>query len=99
MMSAVPIPLDGTPQSEFWRVPSNQYATGTLSVFINGVSQQLGVSYQTQHPSSGTYQVLETPPTGSYHFAIWGMPILGGSVSTTTLVTGSYDILAVQVFS
>jgi len=100
MLAGIPTSLNGSPTGLYWKVPGDVMATGTLSIFINGVSQLLGTDYQVQYSSSGTYQLLGAPPTGSVHFAIWGVDKVVGGVSTTTIntVTAS-EILGVQIFS
>lgn len=77
----------------YWRVPDAVFATGTLSVAVNGVWQTPVDDYVEQHPSSGTFAFSETPPTGSTISAIWGVPAAGGSSSpsTGTIVIYSED--------
>ena len=100
MLAGIPTSLNGSPTGLYWKVPGDVMATGTLSIFINGVSKLLGTDYQVQYSSSGTYQLLGAPPTGSVHFAMWDVDKVVGGVSTTTIntVTAS-EILGVQIFS
>lgn len=71
----VPTSLVGGVTGTYWRVPVYPYLTGTLAIFINGVSQIPNIDYQAQYPQSGTYQLLDTPPTGSTHLAMWAVSI------------------------
>jgi hypothetical protein len=86
MLAGVPEPLDGS-TGVYWRVPGGVFATGSLAVFINGLAQSLDVSYDAQHPGSGTYTLSEMPPTGAFHMAVWGVPAgAGGLVSGTVAI-------------
>lgn len=70
-------PLD-TVTGIYWRVPDLEFATGTLSVAINGIWQTPVDEYSEQYPSSGTFVFDESPPTGSIVSAIWGVLAGGG---------------------
>ncbi len=69
--AALPIALT-TITGVYWKVPDEGYATGSLSVQINGVTQQPGVDFTEQFPISGTYQLTEVAPTGTVHSTIYG---------------------------
>jgi len=83
-----PDPLD-TQTGGYWKVPDPEYATGTLSVSINGVWQQPTIDYQEQYPASGTFTMLAGLETGSLLSAIWGVPAFGGAGGTLP----DYDVL------
>jgi hypothetical protein len=67
------IPL-ATPTGGYWKVPDGVFATGTLSIMLNGVWQRPIEDYQSQYPQSGTFEVYDQTPTGSQISAIWGVP-------------------------
>jgi glycerophosphoryl diester phosphodiesterase len=69
----------------YWAVPDHVYATGTLSLFINGVAQSPVIDFTEQYPASGTYQLTSVHPTGTIFTAIWGVPIIN------TLNSPPYD--------
>jgi hypothetical protein len=67
-------PLVGVPEpvasitGQYWRTPlARAYVTGSLNAFIDGISQLKGTAFVEQFAASGTYQYLETPPTGVVH--------------------------------
>ncbi len=60
-----------------WRIPEGSYATGTLSLFVNGVAQTPAIHFTEQYPGSGTFCFTDMPPTGSIFTAIWGAPVVG----------------------
>lgn len=60
----------------YWAVPDYVYATGTLSLFINGVAQSPVADFTEQYPASGTYQLTDVHPTGTIFTAIWGVPVI-----------------------
>lgn len=91
------LPVSG----DYYRVPDPPYVTGSLVIFLDGLAQRPGTDYLEDNASSGTYQYLVTPPTGSFHLAAWDRPVEGGafvsgSVAVWDEVTplGSADILA-----
>jgi hypothetical protein len=88
VLAGIPSLLTG----DYWIVPSLLYATGSLSIFINGVSQIKDTDYQEQYASSGTYKLLGSPPTGSVYFAIWGVPTSqGGGGGTSNVIIAEYE--------
>ncbi len=72
--AGVPIALNAA-TGIYWQVPDQVYATGSLSVSINGLSQRPVTDYTEQHPVSGTFQLAEGLITGSVLSSIWGAPI------------------------
>lgn len=56
----------------YWEVPDQAYATGSLSVFINGLNQRSVTDYTEQFPASGTFQLDEGLVTGSVLSVIYG---------------------------
>ena len=68
-----PIPLEGI-TGVYWKVPDGVYATGSIGVFQNGHALILGIDYEEQIHVSGTYKYLQTPATGTYHLAHYGVP-------------------------
>jgi len=79
-LTAEPIALD-TQTGGYWGTPVYPYATGTLSLFVNGVAQRPGVDYQEQFPESGTFEILASGlQTGSALVAIFGVPAEAGLV-------------------
>ena len=72
----------------YWKIPDEIYASGTLSIFINGVAQTPITNYTEQYPASGTYQLTDMPPTGSVFTAIWGVP--GINLINTPSYTSTY---------
>lgn len=73
MRTGQPIPLLSVTGS-YWQVPDGIYATGSLSVFIDGLIQVPVVDFDEWLPVSGTYNYTEVPPTGSVHVTMWGVP-------------------------
>ena len=59
-----------------WRISEGAYATGTLSLFVNGVAQTPVTHFTEQYPGSGTFCFTDMPPTGSIFTAIWGVPVI-----------------------
>lgn len=85
------IPL-ATPTGGYWQVPDEEFATGTLSIMLNGVWQEPIVDYQEQYPTSGTFEIYSSTPTGSIVAAIWGNLCSGsanGDIGTGSV--GVYD--------
>jgi len=79
-LTAEPVALD-TQTGGYWGTPVYPYATGTLSLFVNGIAQRPGVDYQEQFPESGTFVILASGlPTGSALVAIFGVPAEAGLV-------------------
>jgi hypothetical protein len=80
----------------YWRVPDQYFATGSLSVMLNGVWQQPGVDYSEQFSASGTFQFLNGgPPTGSVLASIWGMPAGGAGLTpppVLAVTTGTFEV-------
>ncbi|MCK5548791.1 MAG: collagen-like protein, partial [Thermoplasmata archaeon] len=71
----IPEPVDSI-TGAYWRTPGGTpYATGSINAFIDGISQVIGLEFQELHPESGTYQYLETPPTGTLHEVKFGVAI------------------------
>lgn len=69
--AGAPIALTGI-TGAYWKIPESMYASGSLSLFVQGLAQQPGTDFVEQYPSSGTYRYLFTPPTGAVHTVIWG---------------------------
>lgn len=85
------IPL-ATPTGGYWQVPDEEFATGTLSIMLNGVWQEPIVDYREQYPTSGTFEIYSSTPTGSIVAAIWGNLCSGsanGDIGTGSV--GVYD--------
>jgi hypothetical protein len=81
---------------QYWKVPGDEYSTGTLSVALNGIWQRPGTDFSEQFPASGTFQFSESPATGSFVSVIWGEPCDsggGGSATVEPPVTGSVVLL------
>jgi hypothetical protein len=70
---------------DYWHVPDGPYVTGSLTVFINGLAQRVGIDYVEVDPSSGTFQYLSSPPTGASHLALWGKLVAGGAIASGTV--------------
>lgn len=83
MLVGEPVPLD-TITGAYWKVPTEAYATGSLNLFIDGLSQLAGTAFTEQHAVSGTFQWQFALPTGVILEAKWGQPI--DQVSTTGTV-------------
>ncbi len=71
MLAGMAQPLE--PSDQFWRVPIYPYATGSLSIMLNGVWQKPGLDFTEQWPVSGTFALAAPPPTGSVSAATWGV--------------------------
>lgn len=87
-----PLPLD-TITGEYWKVPTEIYASGSLNVFIDGLSQYAGNSFEEQFPVSGTYRYLFPLTTGVTHEAKWGHPVDQVQNSTGTFVVFDEGVL------
>jgi len=66
-------PLNGL-QGATWRVPDQVFASGSLSVFIDGSSKTPGIDYEEFFYVSGTYRYLIAPATGTVHVVMYGVP-------------------------
>jgi hypothetical protein len=73
MRTGQPTPLSSVTGS-YWKVPDEIYATGSLSVFIDGLIQIPLIDFVEQFAVSGTFQHIDVPPTGSVHVIMWGVP-------------------------
>lgn len=78
-----PISLQGGTGTLF-QVPDHMYASGSLGVFYNGILQLKGYGYEELIYSSGTYQLLFSPSTGSSHMVSYGIPCIPQIYSTGT---------------
>lgn len=70
-----PVSLQGGTGTLF-QVPDQVYASGSLGVFYNGLLQLRGYGYEELVYSSGTYQLLFSPATGSSHMVSYGVPCI-----------------------
>lgn len=90
-----PISLQGGTGTLF-QVPDMVYASGSLGVFYNGVLQLKGSGYEELLYVSGTYQLLFSPATGSFHMVSYGVPCISqqyiGATGTNTM-TDSFGVL------
>jgi len=75
-----------------WVVPDGVFASGSLSIFIDGVAQQPDVDYAEMFYVSGTYRYLEAPATGTVHLAMYGVPC--SAQVQVVISTGAADGLA-----
>ena len=85
MRAGVPVALDGL-TGTCWKIPEGVYATGTVSLFVNGVAQSPGIHFTEQYSESGTFCFTDMPPTGSIFMVIWGAPAL----NYPTVITKEY---------
>jgi hypothetical protein len=77
------VPLTGITGS-FWKIPENEYVTGSLAVAVNGVWQTPVDDFTEQYARSGTIQLNELLETGSVVSVVWGAPfLLAGAVGPT----------------
>lgn len=65
--------------TDYWQVPVYPYATGSLSLMLNGLWQRPSVDFEEQYSISGTFHLLAIPPTGSVISAAWGIPAAVGA--------------------
>lgn len=86
-----PTPLGGI-TGTVWQVPDRVYASGSLGVFYNGVMQAVGVHYEELIYVSGTYNLLFTPATGTYHMVSYGVPCIAQTYSTGTGGGSAFDL-------
>jgi hypothetical protein len=57
----------------YWQVPDESYATGSVSIMINGIWQRPVTDFTEQFAASGTILLGEAPITGSVLAATWGV--------------------------
>lgn len=57
----------------YWKVPEGHYISGSLAIFNQGHVLIPNTDYSEQYPGSGTYQYTVAQPTGTYHFAYYGV--------------------------
>jgi len=70
---------------DYFHVPDAPYVTGSLTVFVNGLAQRIGIDYVETDPTSGTFQYLASPPTGASHLALWAKLVEGGAIASGTV--------------
>ena len=78
------------PTNQYWQVPVYPYATGSLSIMLNGVWQKPGFDFSEQFPQSGTFSLASVPPTGTISAATWGV-LAGDEASAATGSVVVYD--------
>jgi hypothetical protein len=69
------IPLNGLTGAT-WKVPDEVLASGSLSVFVDGLAQRPGVDYEEFFYVSGTYRYFVAPATGTVHVVMYGVPCI-----------------------
>lgn len=92
-----PVPLT-TITGAYWKVPTDIYATGSLNLFIDGLSQLAGTAFTEQYPASGSFHWEFALPTGVQLEAKWGHPV-DQVQSTGTITAFDESILLGQVFN
>lgn len=84
-----------------FQVPDGVYASGSLGVFYNGLIQYKGRDYEELLYSSGTYQLLFSPATGSTHMVSYGVPCISQpfvGATGTNIMTDSFSNLLLDSF-
>ena len=84
--TAVPTSLSSITGS-YWKVPDSSFVTGSLALFNQGHVLIPSIDYVEQYASSGTFQYISTPPTGTYNLAIYG--VLSNGAGGTSSGSGS----------
>lgn len=80
--SGQPTPLIGVTGS-MWQVPDKVYASGSLSVFLDGLAQTTGVDYEEFLWVSGTYRYINSLETGTVHMVMYGVPCIAQTQPST----------------
>lgn len=78
--TAPPISLSSV-TGTYWQTQEQIFVSGSLALFNQGHALIPAIDYLEQYPSSGTFQYISTPPTGTYNLAIYGVPVAGGNLS------------------
>jgi hypothetical protein len=86
-----PIPLTGL-IGIAWKVPESVYASGSLSIFNDGMILIPGTDYEEQFMVSGTFLYKSVPVSGTVHMAMWGVPC----ETQIFLATGTGSAFALQ---
>jgi hypothetical protein len=86
-------PLNGLTGAT-WVVPDLVLASGSLSVFVDGVAQTPGVDYEEFFYVSGTYRYFAAPATGTVHVVMYGVPCI--AQTQTAISTGGVSEFALQ---
>lgn len=79
--TAPPISLSSV-TGAYWQTQEGIFVSGSLALFNQGHALIPSIDYLEQYPSSGTFQYISTPPTGTYNLAIYGVPVAGGNSSS-----------------
>jgi hypothetical protein len=64
-------------------------------VFNQGHALIIGTDYTEQYPESGTYQYVQSQPTGTYHLALFGVPVSTFG-STAGSSAAAFDYILIQ---
>ena len=76
--TAPPLSLS-TVTGTYWKTQEGIFLSGSLALFNQGHALIPSIDYLEQYPTSGTFQYISTPPTGTYNLAIYGVPVAGGN--------------------
>ncbi len=76
-----------------WSVPDLVFASGSLSVFVDGLAQRPGTDYEEMFWVSGTFRYLAAPETGTVHVVMYGVPCVTQIQPGTGIVADEFFLL------